>query len=55
MLTGPLELYDLAADPAERRDIAARHPDVAAQMIERMNRSRTPSALWRAPAEARDR
>jgi arylsulfatase A len=54
MLTGKLELYDLDVDPAETRDVATRQPDVVAQMMERMNRSRTPSALWRAPSEARD-
>ena len=32
MQPGPLELYDLAHDPAETRDVAAEHPEVVAEL-----------------------
>ena len=41
---GALEIYDLAADPAETRDIAFEHPEVAARM-EAILASRTPSPI----------
>jgi arylsulfatase A len=41
---GPIELYDLAVDPAETRDVATAHADVAARMREIMT-SRTPSPI----------
>jgi uncharacterized sulfatase len=51
MLTGAVELYDLEADPGETRDLAARHPDVAARLARVMDREHVPSPLWQAPAE----
>lgn len=36
-----LELYNLAEDPSETRDVAARNPKVAARMIEIMESART--------------
>lgn len=43
----PIELYDLAADPAEARDVSADHPDVV-RRFEAVLASRTPSpvAAW---------
>lgn len=32
-----VELYDLQADPEERLDISAQHPDIVAKMIRRMD------------------
>jgi len=42
----PLELYDLAADPAEKRDVAARHPDVAKRIEAYLATARSPSKYW---------
>ena len=36
-----LELYDLRADPGERHDVAAAHPEVAARMRAEIARLRT--------------
>jgi arylsulfatase A-like enzyme len=41
----PVELYDLAADPAETSDVAAAHPDVVARIVALMRSSRTPASL----------
>lgn len=50
----PMELYDLAADPAETRDVAADHPDRVAQFREFFGSARTPSDRWPGvPATAR--
>lgn len=32
----PVELYDLAADPGERRDVSAEEPDVAVELLARL-------------------
>jgi len=42
----PLELYDLAADLGEARDVAAEHPDVVARAAETMRTARTESELF---------
>ena len=42
----PLELYDLAADPTEQRDVAAANPDVAATIEVYLRTARTPSDRW---------
>ena len=39
----PIELYDLAADPGETRDVAEEHPAVVAEMREILDAARTPS------------
>lgn len=41
-----LELYDLAADLAEARNVAAEHPDVVQQMAEIMQAAHVPSPDW---------
>jgi arylsulfatase A-like enzyme len=42
----PVELYDLATDPGESRDVAASHPAVAASLAEAMTRAHTPTPHW---------
>ena len=43
------ELYDLEADPGERRDVAAEHPEVVARLEAIMARERVPSELFPIP------
>ncbi len=43
---GEIELYDLAADPAETNNLAALHPDIVARLAEFMRGQHTPSALF---------
>jgi arylsulfatase A-like enzyme len=42
----PAELYDLASDPTETRDVAREHPDTVAALTHIMNTSHTPSPNW---------
>ena len=42
----PLELYNLASDPAEERDIAAANPKIVAQIENYLKGARTESARW---------
>jgi arylsulfatase A-like enzyme len=39
----PLELYDLSSDPAERVNLAAKYPEVAAKMNKEIKHARTTS------------
>jgi arylsulfatase A-like enzyme len=41
-----LELYDLSADPAEQRDLAAAHPQIVARIEEYLKTARTESIRW---------
>jgi Arylsulfatase A and related enzymes len=43
---GAVELYDLATDPSETRDVAAEHPDEVAWFTEFFRIARTDSELW---------
>ena len=38
---GPIELYDLAADESEETDVAAKHPEIVAEMAKRLEESHT--------------
>ncbi len=42
----PPEIYDLAADPRESRNVAASHPDVVTLLARAMDRAHTPSPHW---------
>ncbi len=42
----PLELYDLASDPAETKDLAASRPEVGAAIEAYLETARTPSERW---------
>jgi arylsulfatase A-like enzyme len=50
-----IELYDLASDPGESRDVAAGHPEEVAKAEEMLETSRTANADWPldGPAERR--
>jgi arylsulfatase A-like enzyme len=41
-----IELYDLKADLAESRDVAAKHPEIIAQFADFLRAARTESKLW---------
>lgn len=43
---GQVELYDLAKDPGETANLAAKHPDKARQLAQLMSQSHVPSALF---------
>ena len=48
LLPGKTELFDLAADPGEKTDVAAQHPDITADLEARLlayARQQKPS-LW---------
>lgn len=49
---GPLELYDLAADPKESRNLAQAHPDIVARMRAAMAREHAASPEYPDPAPA---
>jgi arylsulfatase A-like enzyme len=49
---GRFELYDLAADQMEARNVAAAHPDVVQRMREFMAAAHTPSPNWLVKAPA---
>jgi arylsulfatase A-like enzyme len=46
---GPIELYDLAADLGEQQNVAARHPEIVAQIAAILQTARTPSEHWTLP------
>ncbi|HWL14881.1 MAG TPA: arylsulfatase [Opitutus sp.] len=43
----PLQLFDLAADPAETKDVAAAHADVAQRIAAIMHDAHVPNEHWR--------
>ncbi len=42
----PVELYNLATDPLEAKNVAADHPEIVARIIEIMKTARTPSEVF---------
>ena len=43
---GPLELYDLQADPQEKNNVAPQHPDIVAKMAQIMTEAHTDSDVF---------
>jgi arylsulfatase A len=43
---GPLELYDLATDLGEQRNVAAAHPEIVRELARIMAREHTPSSVF---------
>lgn len=42
----PVQLFNLRDDPAERQDVADKHPEIAAKVLELMTGSRVESEIW---------
>ncbi|NJB86055.1 arylsulfatase A-like enzyme [Lewinella marina] len=51
-MDGPVELYDLSVDPGETTDLASQHPEVVADMKERLREARYPSSVFTFAQEA---
>ena len=47
MLTGPIQLYNLANDLGEKHDVAAAHPEIVARIRALMDQDHVPSPLWK--------
>ena len=43
---GPIELYNLASDPGETKDVAAGNPDVVKKFFTLMGNARTTSDIF---------
>ena len=43
---GEIELYDLAHDPAESRNVAAQHPDIVEKLAAILKAEHVPAKLW---------
>jgi arylsulfatase A len=43
---GPIELYDLTKDPAEKNNIAAQHPEIVKRIASFMQQAHTPDTNW---------
>ncbi|HEX6070957.1 MAG TPA: arylsulfatase [Longimicrobiaceae bacterium] len=54
MLSGPIELYDIAADPGETEDLAARHPEIVARIRDAMAEAHRPDPMWQPPRASLD-
>lgn len=50
----PLELFNLAHDPAETRDLAPNHPEIVARFEQDLDSARVPSPDWPAPVDPID-
>ncbi len=43
---GAIELYDLASDPTESRDVAGQHPEIVARLATILREQHVPAKLW---------
>jgi arylsulfatase A-like enzyme len=48
IFTGAIELYDLASDPGEQRNLAADNPHVVERARRFIERAHTPDSRWTA-------
>ncbi|MFQ6036255.1 MAG: arylsulfatase [Sedimentisphaerales bacterium] len=48
---GPIELYNLEVDIAEKHNVAEQHPQIVAKIANYMKTARTPSELWPLPGQ----
>ncbi len=49
--TAPVALYDLATDPGERDDVAAKNPELVARATELMRTAHVDNEYWKLPAK----
>lgn len=48
-IMAPIRLFDLAADPAEQTDLAARHPEIVTRLAALMRTAHVPNEHWKIP------
>ena len=48
---GELEIYDLAKNPEQDKDLSDEYPDIAMQIDEIMEGEHAPSDVWPSPGE----
>ena len=54
MITGPIELYDLSEDIAEKNDLAKRYPEIVSSFDLKFTEAHAPNKRWRSSGKARD-
>jgi hypothetical protein len=54
MITGPIELYDVLEDIAEKNDLAKRYPEIVSRFERKFTEAHAPAKRWRPSGKARD-